>query len=106
MTAPVSVTIQNNQVAVDQVQLRVQGRNQQLQWNIQTPGWTFPQNGIAITPGNGSDQFRDPVIAQQGTRFILLDNNSSTGQFKYTVNVTNGSQTLSLDPYIINQGEP
>jgi hypothetical protein len=106
MAAPVTVTIQGNVVSVDQQHLQVRGQNQQLQWNIQTAGWTFPQNGIAITPGNGTNQFRDPVIAQNGTRFILWDNNSSPGQFKYTVNVTNGQQTLSLDPYIVNEGQP
>jgi hypothetical protein len=104
MTAPVVVTIQGNQVSVDQQNLKVRGQNQQLQWTIQTPGWTFPQNGISIADGDG--EFHDPVMAEQGKRFIVWDNNSSPGQFKYTVNVTNGRQTLSLDPYIINEVEP
>jgi hypothetical protein len=35
-----------------------------------------------------------------------VDSNTTAGQFKYTVNVTNGQQVLSLDPYIINEIEP
>lgn len=99
----VNVSVANNQVSVDRdpLDLRGSGPNVEIQWHIATQGWTFPDNGIVISGNDG--QFHDGHMAQQGTRYIWTDNNSGGKTYKYTVNVTNGSTPLSLDPSIINQ---
>lgn len=99
----VNVSVANNQVSVDRdpLDLRGMGPTITIQWLIATQGWTFPANGIVITDNDG--QFHDGHMAQQGTRYIWIDNNSGGKTYKYTVNVMNGSTPLTLDPSIINQ---
>jgi hypothetical protein len=100
MARPVDVTITNNQVSVDPDPLTVTGSNAALQWNITTGGWTFPSDGIDVA--NGAGEFYGGNVVQNGTRYVLTDRNSVRAQDKYTVKVTNGTQTLTLDPIIIN----
>jgi hypothetical protein len=99
----VTVTVANNQITVDRetVNLHGQGPNVQIQWNIATPGWTFPDNGIVIANNDG--QFHSNS-AQQGTRYMWHDRNTGGKTYKYTINVSNGSTPLSLDPMIANEG--
>ena len=107
MARPVTVTIVNNVINVSPPDLSMgPAHNQTIQWDIpqnQTGGWTFPATGIAISGNTG--QFHGPGVVQQGKRFIWQDNNTDNQTYKYTVSVTNGTSTLTLDPNIINQGE-
>lgn len=100
----VNVTVANNQVAVDQPRLDLSGagRNVQIQWIIQTSGWTFPSDADGVVISGNTGQFTGGHVAQQGTRYIWTDANSDSQEYKYTVKVTNGSTTLPLDPIIIN----
>lgn len=99
----VNVTVSGNQIAVDKPSLNLvgQGRNVELMWNLQTQGWTFTSTGIVID-NNTDGMFHDPQLTQQGTRYIWIDTNTGGLTYKYTINVTNGTSTLSLDPTIIN----
>jgi len=99
----VQVTVSNNQVSVDKPTLSMggQGRNVQIQWVLNTTGWTFPNNGIVFGTNN---QFTHLGPVANGARFQCVDANSDSNSYKYTINVVNGSQTLSLDP-IIQNGE-
>jgi hypothetical protein len=106
MPQPITVTVNNGQVSVspDPVSIgRGEGRNVQLRWRIGTPGWSFPANGIVIKNNNG--EFSNDAVADQGTGFFMDDHNDRIGSYPYTVNVTNGQQTLTLDPTIINRAE-
>jgi len=98
------VTVSGNQIALnrDPVDLRGAGRNVQLMWILQTPGWTFAGDGIDI---NGNDgQFSQHQLAEHGSRCIWIDANSGGKTYKYTVQVASaGGQTLQLDPGIINE---
>jgi hypothetical protein len=112
MSKAITVTINpaNNQITVSPDPVRVNpgdGRNVQMQWSLQTSGYTCPLNGIALKNYNG-DEFREPVVSQQGTRFIMINKNTTIASFPYTVNLvrTSDQQTFSLDPMIINQGSP
>lgn len=98
----INVSVVNNQVSVDRdpLDLRGMGPTITIQWLIATQGWTFPDDGIVIHDNDG--QFHGGQ-AQQGTRYIWIDDNSGGKTYKYTVNVTNGSTPLTLDPSIINQ---
>lgn len=101
--ADATVTIANNVVSVTPDPLPAgPGNNVNLQWNINTNGWTFPSNGIVIT--NPGDQFSDPEVKNNGKQFKWKDKNTNSLSYKYTINVSNGTSTLSLDPTIENQG--
>ena len=101
--ADATVTVANNIVSVTPDPLPAgPGNNVNLHWNISTNGWTFPSNGIVIT--NPGDQFSDAQVLNNGRQFKWKDKNTNSVRYKYTINVTNGSTTLSLDPTIENQG--
>ena len=100
--ADATVTIANNIVSVTPDPLPAgPGNNVNLHWNIVTDGWTFPPNGIVIV--NPGDQFSDPKVKNNGKQFKWKDKNSNDLSFKYTINVTNGTTTQSLDPTIVNR---
>lgn len=98
----VNVSVVNNQISVDPPTLPMSGRgpNVQIQWNLTTPGWTFPSNGIVIDNNDG--QFTQLRPTAGGTKFLAVDANNNSTLYKYMVNLTNGQDQLSLDPYIQN----
>lgn len=101
----VNVSVVNNQISVDPATLSMVGRgpNAQIQWNITTPGWTFPSNGIVIDNNNGEFTQLRPIAG--GSKFLAVDANSNSILYKYIINLTNGQDQLSLDPYIQNGAE-
>ena len=101
MAIQATVSIANNVISVTPDPLPVSGNNINIHWDISTPGWTFPSNGIVIT--NPGSEFEDPEVQNNGNRFKWKDKNSSAGNYKYAINVTNGSTPLTFDPTIINQ---
>ena len=100
--ANATVTIIDDIVSVDPDRLPAGlGENVNLHWKISTPGWTFPSNGIAIA--NSGTEFSEPEVKNNGKQFKWKDKNTPGLSFKYTITVTNGTTTKSLDPTIINR---
>ena len=104
MAIQATVTITNGAIAVAPDPLPAgKTANQVLEWTITTPGWTFPDNGIVVNSDPGG-QFSNPGATGNGRKFTLHDKNTDSNRYKYTVNVTNGSQNLNQDPIIVNEG--
>jgi hypothetical protein len=101
MAEQVEVRIVNGEVSVDkpELDLRGKGPNVLIHWKIRENGWNFTANGIEIQGNTG--QFTEPE--PQGPNFRWKNKNNDHARYKYTVNVTNGTSTLSKDPFIINE---
>lgn len=99
----VEVSIVNGNVTVDRETLSMvgKGRNAPIQWELVTPGWTFPDNGIEIEGNDG--EFTQLRATDEGRKFKCMDRNSGGKAYKYNVNVSNGKTTLTLDPIIQNE---
>ena len=72
-----------------------------IKWTMSssTPSqFRFAPNGIAFQAGAPMS----PAPGGGPRVFVLSDNNSSPGNYKYTINVTDGTRTCNLDPTVIN----
>lgn len=103
----VSVTIANNTIACVPDRLPMgQSNNQDIEWTIDSAGWTFPANGIVIK-SDPNGQFSDGGKESGNDRkFKWKDKNTDRNEYKYIVNVTNSANNppnLSLDPIIVNE---
>lgn len=98
----VNVSIVNNQIVPEPATLNMAGAGSDavIQWNLTTAGWTFPADGIVIDNNNGEFTQLRPIAG--GAKFLGVDANNNSTLYKYTINVTNGQQRLSEDPYIQN----
>ena len=96
----VLVSVVNNEVVVNLSRLSMLGKgiDALIQWDLVTPGWTFPDNGIVIDDNLG--EFTRLHVVDEGRKFWCFDRNSDGKTYKYSVNVTNGQTTLTLDPTI------
>jgi hypothetical protein len=72
-----------------------------IQWTLNTAGLKFPANGIVVQ-GTG---FGNPTVTGNGKKFVLFDDHSALGTFKYTVNLVrdDGTACAPYDPFISNQ---
>jgi hypothetical protein len=73
-----------------------------IQWTLNTAGFKFPANGIVVQ-GTG---FGNPTVTGNGKKFMLFDDHSALGKFKYTVNLVSdpgGTACAPYDPFISNQ---
>jgi hypothetical protein len=75
------------------------GNSPNITWQIISPGYTFPSNGIVIA--NGGTEF-DCHVEANGRRFACHNNHTKPGKYKYTVNVTGSPSVPPLDPWIEN----
>lgn len=100
----VGVSIVDGKISVFPDPLPVVDRNVVIEWQILTDGWTFPtwENGIVLTVPHRD--FSNGTSDGTGKVFTIRNVNSERRTHKYTVNVTNGDKTVSLDPEINNQG--
>lgn len=80
-----------------------------IQWLIDpdsTNGWYFSSTGgISITNPSPSGKFSTPT-AESGARPRVVNCNRLAADsltYKYSISVTNGTKTQTLDPNIINQ---
>jgi hypothetical protein len=74
-----------------------------IRWKI-TPSsepWVFTDDGVVIK--SPDDQFSGKAKEDGGKTFHWSDKNGNNKEYPYTVNLTNGAQTLTLDPTIVNQ---
>lgn len=76
------------------------GNSPNITWQMMTPGYTFPSNGIVIV--NGGTEF-DCRVEANGRRFMCHDKHTRSGKYKYTVNVSGSPAVPPLDPFIENQ---
>jgi hypothetical protein len=100
--ALVAVTVVNGAVRVDVEHLSMEdeGHDAVIQWHVDTPGWRFPSDGIVIE--NNQGQFVNLHVFDDGDKFRCIDLNNDGKEYKYDVKVTNGTATLTQDPYIKN----
>lgn len=81
----------------------VSGSGVLIQFLLMSEGWNFPSSD-AVTVNGGGTQFPYPSWTQGPHRASLLDANTDTGTFQYTIAVVNtrtGDRVL-LDPTIKN----
>jgi len=85
--------------------VRARGRNVVLKFEVQTAGYVFPPSGAVVVDDAGV-QFPEPsrTIGPKDTVALLLDLNTDTGAYKYTVAVQRvaSGEVLRLDPTIQN----
>jgi hypothetical protein len=101
----INVTIKNHVLSVSkEVLMMGKTKNQKITWAIVTNGWIFPEfeDGIELKGDHG--EFSNGHRDETGKHYIVHNKNSHTHLYPYTIKVTNGKTTLSLDPGIGNEG--
>ncbi len=81
----------------------VNGSNATITFNLHTSGYAFPSNAAVVVSNPGS-QFPNPSVTASSILVTLLDVNSDSNRYKYTVHLVNTADNspLSLDPTIEN----
>ena len=77
------------------------GNSPNITWQMVSPGYTFPSNGIVIQ--NAGTEFVDCHVEANGRRFACHNKHTKPGRYKYTVNVTGSPAVPPLDPFVDNQ---
>lgn len=97
----IEVKVVNGQIQVPESTVRVGRSVGAIRWDLATAGFTFPATGIVI---DGA-AFKNCKPQAQGRRFHCVRNGHVAGaQYKYDVNVNQGSKALpTLDPIIQNE---
>lgn len=81
----------------------VSGSNATITYNLLTAGYKFPGTSAVVVTNPGS-QFPNGSVTASSILVTLLDVNSDSNSYKYTVNLvrTSDNAPLSLDPTIEN----
>lgn len=84
--------------------LSVSGANVLIAFRLDGANWVFPDTGAVVVGGGGS-QFPIPAWTINPKLAALLDSDTSTGEFSYTVQVqhTSTGRRVRLDPTIKNE---
>ncbi len=84
--------------------LNVSGANVLIAFRLDATNWSFADTGAVVVSGGGS-QFPIPSWTVNPKLAALLDCDTSTGSFSYTVTVQHNStgQRVRLDPQIRNE---
>jgi hypothetical protein len=86
--------------------LEVRDQGATISWMIATPGYTFPDAGIAFdkpsNPPSTSTEFVNCHRQGNGT-FRCTDRKNTLGKFGYTVKLEGSPAVAPLDPFIINR---
>jgi hypothetical protein len=101
----VTITVKDYVVIADPPVVKMGKDSEQfIQWEIVTPGWTFPlfEDGIEIKGDHG--EFSNGRVNETGTIYVLHNKNSHTHLYPYTIKVVSGKVSLHLDPGIDNGG--
>jgi hypothetical protein len=84
-------------------------RNVKIFWTFDKAtseaGWQFAADTGIVFKDTGNTQFTDKELKDSGKKYKWNDANSDNNLYNYTVNLVNGTQTLSKDPAIQNQGD-
>ena len=100
----VSVTVTDCNISLDPDPIGIFAKNVEIHWDIASasPTYTFAPNGIVVKEDK-QEEFTGGHVAEQDRKFILHDKNTFKKDYKYTVNVKQGSAACRpLDPTIAN----
>jgi hypothetical protein len=102
----IDVKIENGKIVVPEDPANATRDQGAIIWNLPATGsYTFPRDGILIDPGNFSPC--NPIAG--GKSFMCVKRGHKLGDYKYIVNVNDGSKPLDplplppLDPWIFNR---
>src|SRR6266851_8640121 len=101
MAVQASVTVSGGSIQpVADIRLRGQGNGEvSIKWSLDTDGWTFTSNGIDLN--NSNFQKDGPSNNGKNYTWKRKADGADGSTVKYTINVTNGTTTQTLDPSII-----
>ncbi len=102
-----NVSVENGYIIVDQEPIVVHARGA-IRWNITTPGYSFPANGIEFK--NPGGQYGNPATeftgcGAQGAGFACNAAHSSPRtMYRYTIRVvpSAGGAAIEFDPTVMN----
>ena len=77
------------------------GNSPNITWQMISPGYTFPSNGIVIQ--DAGSEFDNCHVEANGRRFACHNKHTKPGKYKYTVNVAGSPAVPPLDPWIANE---
>ena len=101
----VAVHVNECAISVDPDALPVDAKNVEIHWDIESPGYTFPADGIRLKEDDPSQEFSHLIATPNGRRFMANDKNSSKKTWLYGVKVMKGGVGCpALDPSIVNNG--
>jgi uncharacterized protein (UPF0210 family) len=100
----VGISIVNKRISVSPDPLPVVDHNVVIEWQILTSGWSFPTWEDGIVLNTQHPDFSNGASDGTGKVYTIRNINSEKRLHKYTVHVTDGKETISLDPTIENQG--
>jgi hypothetical protein len=81
----------------DPIDLSQDTRPITIPWSLITQGWTFTHNrGIQIRGGGWAEHEQSP------TQYTAVSHAKDGKLYKYTISVTNGTDTVIWDPFIWN----
>lgn len=100
----IAVTVSDCQrpggITVDQ-EMVVVNSARNMRWEIVTPGYVFPANGIQFSPPHA--QF-EPKNSPKPNEVHIFNRKTQTGDFYYYINVTDsaGNACAQVDPTVRN----
>jgi hypothetical protein len=84
-------------ISEEPINLKDDVRPVTIPWHLATQGWTFTNKGIEITGGGWNEH-----QGQTPSDYIARSNSKNFLFYYYKINVTNGSATVTWDPFIWN----
>lgn len=98
----VKVTVAKEVISVDPDPVKMKKTSNKITWELATPGFSFPANGIVI---KGADGEYGECRNKSKTEFVCKKlKHADKKEYKYDVNLVNEStgKPLNLDPIIIH----
>ncbi len=98
----VKVTVTNDVISAAPERVEMKKSDKTITWELATPGFSFPANGIVIKDANG--EYGD-CKNKTKTEFVCKKlKHVDKKEYKYDVNLVNDStgKPLSLDPVIVS----
>ncbi|TMH16688.1 MAG: hypothetical protein E6H51_06965 [Betaproteobacteria bacterium] len=103
----IEVKVEGGRIVVPEERVAVKADIGTIMWNLpEKSKYVFPRDGIVIDPGN----FSPCAPTKEGKSFTCPKRGHRPGNYKYIVNVNDGTTALKplplppLDPWVINDG--
>ena len=103
----IEVKVEGGRIVVPEERVVVKADIGTIMWNLpEKSKYVFPRDGIVIDPGN----FSPCAPTKEGKSFTCPKRGHRPGNYKYIVNVNDGTTALKplplppLDPWVINDG--
>jgi len=77
------------------------GRNGPIRWDLQEPGYVFPDDGITFVAAC-APSIRNCRPVANGRAFQCENMHAQEAYCKYTVKITGPTNTNPLDPWVVN----